>query len=334
MLRLYKRKRDKCWKIRGTLHGRKHEESTGLSDWAQAEIVLNARVAELDRKHVAEAVLGRRLAPTFAEAVVAYLEKGGERRHLKPLLKLFGERRIDSIEQRDIDEAARRLRPGAAPATQNRQIYGPMSAVLKASGITLKVERRKVPKGRVRWLLHAEAQSLLDSCSPHLRPLVAFLFATGARVGEALWLDWRSVDLERAHVTFPKTKNGESRGVPLTAELVAMLANLPCRQGAVFRRPDGLPYSRPAPDDDWDTSAGSRIKTAFKGACRRAGIENFRPHDCRHTWATWHYEAHRDLIGLKEDGGWKSLSMVERYAHVNRANRRHVYDALPKLKIG
>jgi integrase len=38
---------------------------------------------------------------------------------------------------------------------------------------------------------------------------------TGARAGEALWLDWRSVDLARAHVTFPKTKNGDARGVPL-----------------------------------------------------------------------------------------------------------------------
>ena len=54
--------------------------------------------------------------------------------------------------------------------------------------------------------------------------------------------------------------------------------------------------------------------------CRRAGVENFTPHDCRHTWATWHYAANRDLLTLMQLGGWKSLAMVERYAHVNSAH--------------
>jgi len=332
MLRLYKRDRDKHWKIRGTLHGVQYEESTGLADRAQAEIVLNARIGEINKRYVEGVVLGRPPSPTFAAAVVTYLEKGGERRFLAPLLELFGETPIDRIGQREIDDAARRLLPGRAPATVNRQIYGPMSAVLKATGSSLQVARLKEPKGRVRWLRPDEAQSLVNACSPHLRPLVAFLFSTGARVGEALFLDWRNVDLSRAHVTFERTKNGEARGVPLTAELVAMLANLPTRSGAVFRRPDGRSYSDFR--DEGDTSAGSRIKTAFAGACRRAGIADFHPHDCRHTWATWHYERNRDLIGLMHDGGWKSLRMVERYAHVNKDHRRGAYDALPKIEIG
>jgi len=113
---------------------------------------------------------------------------------------------------------------------------------------------------------------------------VIFLLFTGARVGEALWLDWRCTELARAHVSFPKTKNGDPRGVPLHRDLVAVLANLPHRDGCVFRRPDGKPYERPSGDDN--ISAGSKIKTAFRGAVRRAGLEDFRVHDCRHTWAT------------------------------------------------
>jgi len=66
-----------------------------------------------------------------------------------------------------------------------------------------------------------------------------FSALTGARAGEALWLDWRDVDLERAHVSFPRTKNGEGRGVPLHPRVVATLKVLPHRQGEVFRRPDG-----------------------------------------------------------------------------------------------
>ena len=40
------------------------------------------------------------------------------------------------------------------------------------------------------------------------------------------------------------------------------------------------------------------------------------PHDARHTWATWHHAIHRDLLKLKEDGGWSTVTMVERYAKV------------------
>ncbi|MFZ3328170.1 MAG: tyrosine-type recombinase/integrase, partial [Methylocella sp.] len=89
------------------------------------------------------------------------------------------------------------------------------------------------------------------------------------------------------------------------------------------------PYERPAGSNNWDTSAGSRIKTAFRGACRRAGIEDFRPHDCRHTWATWHYRENRDLGALQKLGGWKTLSMVMRYAHTNVAEHAHTINKLP-----
>src|SRR5262245_22568278 len=74
------------------------------------------------------------------------------------------------------------------------------------------------------------------------------------------------------------------------------------------------PYERPRPLDDH--SAGTCIKTAFSGACKRAGITNFTPHSCRHTWATWHYAANRDLIVLMRLGGWNSERMGLRYAHV------------------
>jgi integrase len=79
----------------------------------------------------------------------------------------------------------------------------------------------------------------------------------------------------------------------------------------VFRRPDGQPYARPETVDD--TSAGSRIHAGFKGACRRAAIERFRMRDCRHTWATWHYIANRDIGALQRLGGWKSVALVMRY---------------------
>ena len=228
---------------------------------------------------------------------------------------------------------ARKLYPSASDATRNRQAYTPASAVMRYAArrqwcAPLLLERPATPEDRVRWLTLEEANRLIDCCNKHLRPLVIFLLYTGARAGEAVWLDWRNVDLTRAHVIFPKTKNGEGRGVPLHQRVVTALANLPHREDEVFRRPDGLPYERPDEDDD-DTSAGSRIAKAFQGACQRARITDFHPHDCRHTWATWHYWANRDLGALKRLGGWKTDRMVLRYAHTNVDEHKHTIDWLP-----
>ena len=100
-----------------------------------------------------------------------------------------------------------------------------------------------------------------------------------------------------------------------------------------FRRPDGLPYDRPE-DDDEDRSAGSRIKTAFRGACKRAKIADFHPHDCRHTFATWHYAHNRDLTALMRLGGWKDIKSVIRYMHVNVDELRETIDRLPGGNLG
>jgi integrase len=224
------------------------------------------------------------------------------------------------------------LRATAAASTLNRQVYTPISAVLKHGAARWLCEFRQVerpiqPKGRVRWITPAEADRLITASAAHLRPLLIFLLYTGARLSEALYLDWRQVELSRSHVDFIATKNGDARGVPLHPRVISALANLPHRDDAVFRRPDGYAYAR-------KQDGGGQIKTGFKGACRRAGIADFSPHDCRHTWATWHYAANRDLPALMKLGGWKSEKMVLRYAHVNVAHLAQTIDALPWGKPG
>ena len=54
--------------------------------------------------------------------------------------------------------------------------------------------------------------------------------------------------------------------------------------------------------------------TAWVNAIRQAGIEDFRFHDLRHTWASWHRQAGTSCDELKDLGGWKSWNMVDRYA--------------------
>ena len=55
---------------------------------------------------------------------------------------------------------------------------------------------------------------------------------------------------------------------------------------------------------------------AWYAALEKAGIEDFRWHDLRHTWASWHVQNGTPLFALQELGGWESAEMVRRYAHL------------------
>jgi len=114
--------------------------------------------------------------------------------------------------------------------------------------------------------------------------------------------------------------------VPLHPLVRDTLANLRHRSGCVFRKPNGKPYKVVE-------NAGGQIKTAFNGACRRAGITEFTPHGCRHTFATWHYAANRDLKALKEIGGWKSEKMLWRYIHINPDDLAPSVNNIPSISV-
>jgi hypothetical protein len=55
---------------------------------------------------------------------------------------------------------------------------------------------------------------------------------------------------------------------------------------------------------------------AWRKALKRAGISDFRWHDLRHTWASWHVQVGTPLHVLQELVGWSDFKMVQRYAHM------------------
>ena len=64
-------------------------------------------------------------------------------------------------------------------------------------------------------------------------------------------------------------------------------------------------------------ATSSRSFWSWRGAIGRVKLNpELTPHSCRHTWASWHYAPHKDLLLLKQDGGWSSVALVERYAHL------------------
>jgi integrase len=100
-------------------------------------------------------------------------------------------------------------------------------------------------------------------------------------------------------VTIVKSKNDEKRAIPMSNTLFATLSSIKLRDisGRVF------------PLSGWS------VRQAFDKAVEKAGLENFRLHDCRHTFATRLVQNGVDLYKVKELLGHKTLAMTMRYAH-------------------
>jgi integrase len=200
MLKLFKRKASSNWYLRGTVAGISIYESTSVTERSAAEAIRIQREKEL----LDQSVFGRKATATFLQAAVSYIEAGGERRFIGPLIDYFRTTPLAAIDQIAIDRAAAALYPKATASTRVRQCYVPISAVLRHAAVRglcehRRIERPSLPKGRVRWITPEEADQLIDACSDHLRPLVTFLLGTGARLSEALYLDWRQLENAGIH---------------------------------------------------------------------------------------------------------------------------------------
>jgi len=302
--------RSPYWRVRGTHIGVHLDRSTGTRDGKTAAQLRNKWRRDIERGELA-APRGK----TFDAASLDYMKAGGERRYLAKLLRHFGSRPIETIDQAAVDAAAIALYPDAGPATRNRHVYTPIAAVLRHADPdhALRLRRPKQPSGRVRWIEPKQANRLIAAADPRLRPLIVFLLGTGCRIGEALGLTWDRVNLARRFAWIGKTKNGDPRGVHLPRAVVVALANIGAQQGRVF-----LYRDRWQVYDDWAP------------AVAKAGLADFTPRDCRHTWATWMRQyAGVDLRGLLATGAWRHLQSVLRYQHVAADEAAKAADMLP-----
>jgi|TARA_B100000315_G_scaffold107802_1_gene98916 integrase len=136
--------------------------------------------------------------------------------------------------------------------------------------------------------------------------MAAFTLETGLRDQNVTKLKWSEVDMA-SQIATVNAKGDNLLSVPLNSNAVMIL-----RQ-QLFQHPEyvfvlnGRPVDRPN-------------NSGWKAALERAGIEDFRWHDLRHTWASWHVQCGTDLYTLKELGGWEEISMVMRYAHLAPKN--------------
>lgn len=322
------------YSARGTVAGRRVEESLGTRDRKSAIRRLAERQLELE-----DTV---RLGPqtTFATAALAYLNDGGEGRYLPEILKHFGPNTlVDDVSVQDMAACAQALKPHVSSQTRHRCVITPIRAVLehyRRGG----PRQRHNDNPRTRWLSPVEADALIKAAEPGVRRVILTILGTGMRTGEIVKLQAADINAQAAQLWVADPKNEQPRwaGIERARALPALLEGLP-KDGAAFRTQHGEAFKiRP-------NNSGGQFSVQFNRARKEAGLDkDVTPHVLRHTWATWFYAANRNLPALMSNGGWVSVSMAIRYTKLAPADLpaqlvKHGWDyeraegALPALRL-
>ncbi|MEW6314609.1 MAG: site-specific integrase [Pseudomonadota bacterium] len=310
---IYRRPDSRYWWINTVLpNGRRLRGSAKTENREEAEALL----AKLIHEAYLSNYLGIKPKRSWQEAVVRYLAVKANLRSIEDVRRIcrkldpyFGHLALDEISGDVVWSVVQgELKKGNKPATVNRYLATIRSLLRMARDEWQWID--SFPKIRLlhgeverdRWLTREEADRLIAACPSHLAALVRFALATGCRAREITGLEWNRVDLDRQTAWLNLTKNGTPRGVPLNHDAVVIL------QEQVGQHPNYCFTYRGKPIR-WEVT-----NSAWHTALAKAGIPDFRFHDLRHTWASWHRQAGTSCDELKDLGGWKSRQMVDRYA--------------------
>lgn len=310
---VYKRKDSPYWQINFTFRGRKIQRSSGTASKEEAELI-EAR----ERQRLwDEAVHGKAPSITFFEASQRWVdEKADEKRtiardieRMEFLCEALDEKPLESIERQDVIQA---LKPKGIlkPATIN--IY--LSIVISLQNAAFMDWKLTSEKSRIRrlpadnkinrWITPDEAERLIQALPERYHGPVRLSLLTGLRQMNVLRMRWEWLNLANRTVTIPAKyfKGKREFTTPLNQEAVELIRRQIGKDTVyVFGRMAAI---------------GGNEHDVWTKALKEAGIDNFRWHDLRHTWASWHVQLGTSLQELMELGGWKSIEMVLRYAHL------------------
>jgi len=175
--------------------------------------------------------------------------------------------------------------------------------------VVRKISREKEPRERTRFLTREERQRFFGAClkseNPNLFVFVVLLLSTGCRYNEIRSLKWVDVDLVQGRITITKSKNSDMRSIPIRGMPLDLLRDRSSKHLSIGYIFPGQDKSKPL-----------EFRRSLKTAIHRAKLKDFRPHDCRHSYAT---EMLAQGLSLGEIGhllGHRSVSMTRRYAHL------------------
>ncbi|MDB5764202.1 MAG: site-specific integrase [Herminiimonas sp.] len=164
-----------------------------------------------------------------------------------------------------------------------------------------RTKRPSLPRGRDRRVTPNEVGQLVaNTQSCELKIIIQLAVETGMRRSELLRMRWEHVSLTRCSVYLPHTKTGKPRTVPLSSRAVHLLESMNAAEsGPLFNL------------------ALDSVTQAFKRAVKRAGLGDLRFHDLRHEATSRLFERGLNVIEVARITGHKTLSMLDRYTHLD-----------------
>lgn len=311
-------------------NGERIRQSAGTELKSQAQEFHDKLKSELWRL----SKLGEKPRRTWNDAVVRWIKEQSHKAtietdkiHLRWLDAHLAGTFLETINRAKIDRITEvKQAEGVSNATVNR-VLEVLRAILRKCvnewewlDKMPQVRMLKEPTRRIRFLTREEARRLIAELPPHLADMAAFSLATGLRRANVTGLLWSQVDIERrvAWIHPDQAKARRAISVPLNPEALQLI------QKQAKKHPQNVFSYHGRPIVQVSTKA-------WYSALERAGIEDFRWHDLRHTWASWHVQNGTPLFALQEMGGWESPEMVRRYAHLAADHLAPYADRLESL---
>jgi len=308
-------KRGKTWWISFTTpSGERVRCSAATEDKTQAQEFHDKLKAESWRV----ARLGDKPKRTWDEAAYKWLmETQHKKSHHEDVAKInwvqqfFRGKYLDELTRDVIAKIGELKLQQSSPATANR-LLALIRAILRRSALDWEwidkppvIKLYREAKRRVRYLSAEQANLLIQELPEHLADIVRFSLATGLRRSNVTKLEWSQVDMQRnvAWIHGDQAKAGKPIHVTLNATAIAVLTK------QIGKNPKSVFSYKGRPIIQVNTKAWYK-------ALKRAGIEDFRWHDLRHTWASWLTQNGVPLNVIQEMGAWESAEMVRRYAHL------------------
>lgn len=181
------------------------------------------------------------------------------------------------------------------------------------------VRQRKEENSRLRFLSREEYERVCSAIRqkfPEQQPAFIVSCNTGMRLTEHYTVEWNQVDLKRRTIRLNKTKNGSARTVHLNSDAVAAIESLH-RKGQKATDRVFPSYTSDFKTSDW-----------FGECLKEAGVTGYTWHCNRHTACSWLAMAGGTMKEIQEVGGFKTITMAARYAHLSPDHKLSVIERI------
>ena len=337
---LYRQKGGKVWWMSYSFRGRQIRKSTATTSKKVAESIYYKVKTQIAEGAYLESIKGKN--KTFVDMAERYLKeatpdkKPSSQRddiaNAKNLGKFFGKFYLNEITADLITQYVLKRKKKVGPCSINRELAFLSVSFNKAYKLwgwcrenpVSKIKREKEPK-RVKYFSEIEFSKIYNLLTEWVRPLVLLAKNTGLRKSNVVNLKWSEVNLNDRIIILGAEvmKNSNCLGVPLNNPAWDVIKdqkrNQKLHSPYVFCKANGEPYT------------GWGVYQAFKKACIKAKLPDFRFHDLRHDFCSKLVQAGVDLYTVKELAGHKDITTTQRYAHLSKAKLKDAVAVLENL---